>query len=825
MKKYLLTSLLLMASLVYAASPDLSNAFEDRILICLQPDITIETVNSQGRVPVTGLESFDALMQLREVHSMEPFLPSATYDDMDGDVILANIYRLKIDKAHTSIAQVLSDFSKDANVLYAEPEYIRKSNYTPNDTRLGQQWFLTQVSALQAWDLWNLAAGQEPGSHSVVLASNDSGVQYTHADLWKSTWVNQAEVPAAIFNAVDSNQDGYVNAEEVVAYLLDDYNSSGTINLQDAVHPSSPFMDNIDGDDWDSNPVTYVDDLLGWDPAGVTSGNDPDNDPLTSGTMSDHGTHVAGLLGATTDNGIGIASVVFNGSIMAVKSQYDEGDPNFISLGYPGMLYAAKAGADIINNSWGGTGANTSEQATINVIADTYGAISVAAAGNDNSGEDHYPSAYHNVVSVAATTTGDNKASFSNYSPSVDISAPGVNIHSTVFNNGYQSFGGTSMASPIVASGLGLLKSLYPEASNTWLIQTLLNSADPIDENNPDFVGQLGSGRLNINSALLQGIYPRLSYSSYSLSLSNDNGDGLLSPGEGATMRVNLFNDPGWVDALDVTGVLSCDSEYISITDSTGSYGNINNGNIAVSYPDGYTISVAEDAPSGLYQMNLMVSANAASENPYDTYLEFSVDVSIWQVNFPISSSTIKGGNAVVDLDGDGSNEIIYTAHDSLLHAVNADGSEIAGFPVMLNYLAEATPSVGDVDNDGDLEVVVGSLDLNLYVVQHDGTAESIHVAPGFMLAPASLYDFDGDGDLEIVSVSYNDELAVMHHDGTALPNFPMTLDGNMTVGAAIGDIDGDGSVNIVVGTWGDRLHAINLDGTEAAGFSHPGQS
>ena len=818
MKKYILISLTLMASLAYASSPDPANYHDDSFLICLQPDIVIQKVSTETEFPVSGLESLDALLSLREVISMEPFVPGATYDDMDGDIILANIYRLRIKKGRQDLAQIVLDFSKDPNILYAEYEPIRRIEYIPNDSRYDQQWFLNKVKANEAWDLWDIAGGNEPGSNRVVLASVDSGVQYIHADLWKSIWVNQAEIPDSLLIAADTDSDGYITAEEVVA-SISDFNSSGSTNLQDALHSSSPYMDGVDDDDWDADPTTFIDDLLGWDPSGVTSGNDPDNDPMTSGSMSDHGTHVAGLLGATTNNSVGIASVVFNGSIMPVKCQYDQGSPLNISAGYSGILYAAKAGADIINCSWGGPGFSSSEEAIINLVYDTYGAIMVTSAGNDNSSSNFYPSAYNNVISVAATTSADNKADFSNYGSTVDISSPGVNIHSTVFNNGYQSWPGTSMAGPIVASCIGLLKSRNPDQSKEWLIDGILSTADPIDDINPNFVGQLGSGRVNIYNALAHSIYPRLSYNSYSLYLENDNGDGLLSPGESALMRINLFNEPGWVDAIDVTAILRSNSEYVTITDSTGAYGDINNGNIGVNILDRYGFSVAADAPSGQYLMSLDVTANEGSDILYVATIEFSVEVSMWQANFPIATSIVKGGNAVVDLDGDGSMEIIFSAYDSSLHAVDINGIELSGFPVNLGYLVEATPSVGDIDNDGDLEVVIGSLDRNLYVVQHDGSAEAIYMAPGFILAPASLYDLDGDGDLEIISVSYNDELAVMHHDGTLLANFPMTLDDHMTDGAAIGDIDADGNVDIVVGTWGNQLHSINLDGTEAAGF------
>ncbi len=826
MKKFIITNLLLMVSLVFAASPEKAAYYGDRFLICLQPDIAIDQIDSKGDVPVTGISSLDRLLSLREVVVMEQYIPGSTPDDMDGDIILSNVYRLTLVSGRSDLDQIITNFHADPNVLYAEREVIYRLQYTPNDSRFGNQWYLPKISAPDAWELFDIAGGDLPGSRNVVLASVDTGVQYTHPDLKNRIWINQAEVPPAIFAAVDSNSDGVVTVEEVTAYLTD-YDGNGTTNLQDALHVTSPFMDGVDGDDWDNNSGTYIDDLLGWDVAGATTGPDPDNNPIgnTTGPMSSdskmHGTHVAGVLAAQTNNATGMASVIFNGSIMSVKCLVDNDEEGLVHNSTTAVLYAAKAGADVINMSYGGMGYSGTDQAAMNLSYDTYGAVLVSSAGNDNSSDNFYPSGYDNVVSVAATTSNDLKASFSNYGSTIDISAPGVNILSTVYTTAgsYQSWPGTSMASPIVASCIGLLKATHPEASNDWLVDNLLSSTDTIDHVNPNYVGQLGTGRVNIFASIARLTSPQLSYNSYSLSLTNDNGDGLLSPGESALMRINLFNSTGWLDAIGVTAVLRSGTEYVTVTDSTASYGDINNGNIGVNIQDRYAFSVAEDSPSGLLPMELVVSSDLGSNDPYSVTLEFSLDVSIWQTNFPIASSIIKGGNAVVDLDGDGSNEIIYSAYDSLLHAINANGSEINGFPVSLGYLAEATPSVGDIDNDGDLEVVVGGLDRNLYVVQHDGSAETIYEAPGFMLAPASLYDFDGDGDLEIVTVSYNDELAVMHHDGTALANFPMTLDGNMTVGAAIGDIDGDGSVNIVVGTWGDRLHAINLDGTEVAGF------
>ncbi len=838
MKKYILIVLTLMVAMANAGTSDPANYHSDRLLVCFQPDVYVQTIDLRGTTPVVGIASVDYLLSRYEIASMKKYLPGSTEDQMDGDIILSHIFELTLAPGKASLTEMMADFEAEKSILYAERVPIMMPHFTPNDSRFGTQWYLPKIGAPDAWDFWDIDGGERPGNTSIVMASVDTGVQYYHPDLWKRAWINQDEIPSDIFDAVDTDSDGVVTPIEVVAHLSD-YDSNGLIDLRDAMHSSSPFMDGLDGDDWDNNPATYIDDLLGWDAAGTSSTSGEDNDPIAafsgSANLSTrmHGTHVAGLLAAESGNGTGIASSIYNGSFMSVKVFIDQSSGG-ISNGPSGMLYAAGAGADVVNMSYGGPGYSTSTQAIVNVCHNTYGAILVSSAGNGNddgspSGDPAYPSGYDNVVSVTAVGSGDN-FSWAHYGDGegntqffgVDMSAPGENILSTVFttsNGGYSSWDGTSMSSPIAASCFGLLKSAYPGETNDWYIEAILSTTDDIDHLNPNFAGQLGTGRINIHKALGHLIYPSLSYDSYSLNLINDSGDGLLSPGDGARMRVNLFNEPGWVDAVGVTAILRSNSEFITVVDSTGAYTDINSGNIGVNITDRYEFSVASDAPSGQFPMTLSIIANTESDRPYTVEVEFNIEVSIWQANFPLASSIIKGGNAVVDLDGDGSKEIIYAAYDSLLHAVNADGDELPGFPVLLDYLLEATPAVGDIDNDGDLEVVVGSLNRNLYVVQHDGSSEMIYTGPGFILAPSTLYDLDGDGDLEIVLPTVGADLAVIHHDGTPLPNFPMTLDHNMTAGAAIGDINADGNIDIVVGTWADKLHAINLDGSEVTGF------
>jgi hypothetical protein len=800
--------------------------YSDRILVCLQPDAVLDEVDNRGTFPLTGLASLDQLLGNREVVRMEKYLPAATPADRDGDIILSNIYRLIL-RPKQPAKYMITEFEADGNILFAEPEAVNRLMHTPNDPLFNNQWHLPQVGAPAAWDFWDVDNGKLPGDKSIILASVDTGVLYTHPDLWRNIWVNQQEVPIEILFDVDTNTDLKVSPEEIVAYV-EDYNGDGQTNLQDALHPDSPFMN---GEDNNSGTSQYVDDLLGWDAAGATTGVDPDNDP-TPPNLESHGTHVAGILAATSGNDEGVASVMYNGRIMAVKTAIDS-DASLMDV-YAGVLYAAQSGADIINCSWGSESYSASSQSVINVVVNTYGAIVVAAAGNGNddgtpTDRPHYPSGYDNVVSVTALGPQDN-FSWANYGANagdgrfygIDIAAPGEGILSTIIpdiKSGYQAWNGTSMASPLVASCIGLLKARYPSKSNDWIIETLLSTADPIDDINPNYAGQLGSGRVNIRRALERDLYPSLSITGQTLEVIDNDNDGRLSPGEEGMLTLQLTNEVGWDTAEGVTTVLRSPSEYVTILDSLGAFANLGGGQSELNSADPFGIQLSADAPSANFSFVLEVRANSDQNYPYVEQHEFTIENINWQTGFPAAANSIKSGVAIVDLDADGEGEIIYTAADSMLHIRNADGSYLAPFPIKFGHKATATPAVGDLDQDRNLEIVVGSWDRNLYVVQHDGTFEAIYQASSIILAPPALYDLDNDGDLEIVLLSYGKQIVALHHDGTLLPNFPIDVTGFLKVGSAIGDINADGSPDIIVGTLDDQLHAFNTDGSSLAGF------
>jgi len=333
---------------------------------------------------------------------------------------------------------MVDDFVKDLagmkGVEYAEKVPLDKKCLTPNDPSFGSQWGLATIGATTAWNYFSTGS-------TTKIAIVDDAVERTHSDLSPNLWVNPGEIAA---NNIDDDGNGYI--------------------------------DDINGYDVGSN----------------------DNNPNPPNGSYDHGTHVAGISSARSNNGVGVASIGFSCKLMCIKST---NTPTAITNGYDGIVYAAASGANVINCSWGGPTSSVTGQNVVN-YAWNQGCIIVAAAGNDNVSSQFYPAAFNNVLSVAATQSGDSKASFSNYGSWIDISAPGNNIYSTTVGNTYGNKSGTSMASPMVAGLIGLMRSLSPTMPRADLINCLLTTATNINAQNPSYLGQLGSGRINAAAAM-----------------------------------------------------------------------------------------------------------------------------------------------------------------------------------------------------------------------------------------------------------------------------------------------------------------------------------
>jgi len=194
-----------------------------------------------------------------------------------------------------------------------------------------------------------------------------------------------------------------------------------------------------------------------------------------------HGTHVAGTIGAEGNNSIGVAGVNWEVTIVPIKVLDDAGDGSWAAV-IQGILYAKDKNIPIINMSLGSYGYIQSAKECI----DAYPGLLVAGAGNDaknNDTEKFYPASYEceNIISVASTNSSDQLSGFSNYgAATVDIAAPGEYIYSTVPNDQYANYSGTSMATPHVTGAAALLKAINPGLTTAQLKSKILDNAEKV---------------------------------------------------------------------------------------------------------------------------------------------------------------------------------------------------------------------------------------------------------------------------------------------------------------------------------------------------------
>jgi subtilisin family serine protease len=205
-----------------------------------------------------------------------------------------------------------------------------------------------------------------------------------------------------------------------------------------------------------------------------------------------HGTSVAGVVAARTNNGQGIAGICWTCSVLSIKVLGADGTGD-TALVAAGIVHAADAGARVISMSLGGPADDQTLDAAV-AFALSKGAIVVAAAGNNGASTPFYPAAIPGVVSVAATDTTDHLYSWSNFGSWVQVAAPGCNPAPSAAGN-YVMFCGTSSATPVVAGLLALLVSEQPGADRDTVVGALERTAVPIGDS-------VRSGRIDADAAL-----------------------------------------------------------------------------------------------------------------------------------------------------------------------------------------------------------------------------------------------------------------------------------------------------------------------------------
>jgi serine protease len=418
-----------------------------------QPGRQATVVEGREAVPGEVLVRFDRLVPLTERLQLE-----RQVDAEVSEPLLAGIRRLR--SRSFDVDTLLAFLRAHPRVELAEPNYVWSVAAVPNDPKFSSLWGLLNTGqtiqgrlGVPGADIGAAAAWDiTRGDRATVVGVIDTGIDYTHPDLSANVW----RAPAAFTVTV------------------------GGVS------------------------VTCAAGTYGFN--AITNSCDPMDD-------HNHGTHVAGTIGATGNNGIGVTGVTWTSSLMGLKFLDAAGKgstANAIKAIEFAMrakqAFSATGGADVrvLSNSWGGSGFS---QALLDAInsADASGMLFVAAAGNSGTNNDqspHYPASYTapNVVAVAATDNSDLLASFSNYgAASVDVAAPGKDILSTTVGGGYQYFSGTSMATPHVSGAAALI--LAKCALDTAALKTsILSHVSAL----PSLAGLIGTGgRLNVASALL----------------------------------------------------------------------------------------------------------------------------------------------------------------------------------------------------------------------------------------------------------------------------------------------------------------------------------
>jgi thermitase len=335
-------------------------------------------------------------------------------------------------------------------VEYAEPNYIVKAAVTPNDPLYrGNQAWYYDL--IRAPAAWEI----ESGDPSIVVAVLDTGIDLSHAELDGQIWINRADEPD---NDIDDDQNG------------------------------------------------CIDDLHGCNFVELPPSNDASDD-------HGHGSMVAGVIGAKSDNGVGVTGTAWGVTLMPVKVLDSTGSGSASDVAQ-GIIYAAKSGAQVINLSMARTSPSSALAAAAREAHNTFGVILVAATGNEGASAVGYPAAYPEVIAVGAFQHADPnaRASFSNWGPEVNLAAPGVDVFSTDLDGGYARSGGTSFAAAFVSGQVALLLSQDPLRSDDDVRLLLRTSADDLPDGSA--LHWDGWGRMNIagslNTRAYQAIVPGL---------------------------------------------------------------------------------------------------------------------------------------------------------------------------------------------------------------------------------------------------------------------------------------------------------------------------
>lgn len=579
------------------------NYRKDRVLI------KMDTSGYKSQSDSNSFES-EGIVSLEPIFNVEKTETFRAQAEDENKQNLTKWYRANL-KEGTDVIEAIETLRDESRVLAVEPDYLRnlESVGIPNPSsnpEMFEQWYLERAHVKDAWKYLEEEGINPGGSRDVVVAVIDTGVDYDHPDLTGNMWTNTGEIPD---NGIDDDGNGFV----------DDIHGATTVGNKYAGESGDPMDDH------------------------------------------GHGTHVAGIIAASGNNGVGGVGIAYNTQIMAIKAAQSGGILSASDIA-EAIYYAAEKGADVINMSFGGYGRSIVEEDALQVAFGT--SVLISSAGNDGKpnlphpyGVDSFPAAYPWVLGVMAESeypapNGDNLASFSNWdwkaqdSHEYEVMAPGVDIYSTLPNERYAKWDGTSMAAPVVSGIAALLRSKFTDKdsySSRFIMGQLASTGDvkqgiTYSQKKPPLFYK----EVNAYKALTDTPKPKLSYIEHyifdkaDIAEGND-GDGVVDAGETIDLAMIIRNHWGKAENVEVTldtiGSGGMSDPYVTFITDTVNYGAVGNfaiddngliyeNDVVVGVNSPFKIKVADNTPNDhMIPINITLTAkNGYDANDENTY-------------------------------------------------------------------------------------------------------------------------------------------------------------------------------------------------------------
>jgi len=476
--------------------PQLANQNADCIpgeVLIKFKDSYLVKINKEGKEYSVGISSVDEVLRKYQIGGIDLVFNKVKVPRINYIIINEKQYMIrsldhifKLRFNKGNIYDIIDELKKDPSVDYAEPNYIFRAQETLPNDPIYLTGAQWHIDTIHAPQAWDLTQSDT----NQIIGILDTGVDSDHPDLIENTWINSDEIAD---NEIDDDGNG------------------------------------------------FIDDTHGWD--FINSDNNPNDD-------NGHGTHVAGISAAVTNNSLGVAGIAWRANIMPIKILQSSGYGNAAELA-AGIIYAYNNGATIINMSLG----SYAESLTVlNALIYAYStSLLVASAGNDSYNIDFapmFPACYSFVIGVEASGFSNELLGFSNFDAdgplfstyddlkNYEIRAPGMAIYSTFSGGNYHALAGSSMAAPIVSGAVSLIKSYFQTISNEGIFVRLIQSSN--------------NQVLDLYKCLTFTPVPALNYINYTLfdTMPGCDHDGLPDAGEMIVLNLHVKNYGGFADSV-----------------------------------------------------------------------------------------------------------------------------------------------------------------------------------------------------------------------------------------------------------------------------------